>query len=353
MRIANFVIACSFVAVGCAAPVGDASEEPVASSEAALEAELTSAAPSLPTEVQAALSGGPLANEALDRLYTIDHYVPVGPGRRIHLTETFSLRAWLRWPHRTMLMLSGPIVDGDFYQIDADGYRGRDILARRGFFAVTADFEGTGKSTYPADGRSVTIERETEAMRKVVRYLQLVRLTPRVDLMGESWGGGVAAHLCADKLRVRSCTLASMLYLNPSTFAQMTFLSPDWKAMLDASPDGYLTTDFQLYLGIVGRSIPEVQTWTALNVPGKYTTGPLYAAFDLPFFDPTVARAPGLIVQGELDPNQDLDDTRQLARDYGSGAQLYVVPGAGHVPRVEPPPANTNYWSAILNFVDP
>jgi len=353
MKTTTFILLSSFLFVGCAAPTGESTEESVRSTSQTLDEEMAAAAPAVPTDVQNALSSSSFSQEALDRLYTLEHYVPVGTDRRIHLTETFTLRSWLRWPHRTVLMLPGPLSTGDFYQIDVDGYRGRDIMARRGFFAVTADFEGTGKSTYPLDGRSVSTTNQTEVMHKVVRYLRLVRLTARVDVLGESWGGGVAAQLCADPERVRSCVLASMLYKTPSSFADMTFRSPEFKAFLDTLPDGYLPTAPPLYAGLLSRSSPDVQTWGYAHLPGVYTTGPLYAVFDLPFFDPTIARAPGLIIQGEFDPNQSLDDTRELARDYGAGARLAVLAGAGHIPRIEPAPASTGYWSEVVSFVDP
>jgi len=353
MKTTSFVLLSTLVFVGCAAPASEEARETTKTSEAALDEAMASSAPALPSDVNTALSSESLTDDALDRLYTLEHYVPVGDGRTIHLTETFTLRAWARWPHRTMLMLPGPLVTGDFYQIDVDGYRGRDIMARRGFFAFTADFEGSGKSTYPIDGRSVSVANQTVVMHNIVRYLRAVRLTPRVDLLGESWGGGVAAELCADALRVRSCVLASMLYKTPSTFADMTFRSPGFKAFLDTLPDGYLPTDPSLYAGLLSHSSPEVQTWSNAHMPGRYTTGPLYAVFDLPFFDPTIARVPGLIGQGELDPNQSLDDTRELARDYGPGARLAVLPGAGHIPRIEVAPTNNSYWSEVIGFVDP
>jgi len=123
---------------------------------------------------------------------------------------------------------------------------------------------------------------------------------------------------------------------------------------LDSLPDGYSPTSPDVYAPIVGSSPPDVQAWTAANEPGTYTTVPLYDVFTLPFFDPTIARVPGRIIQGELDPNQSLDDTRELASDYGSaGAELVVISGGAHVPRIEASPHNTQYWDAVIQFVDP
>lgn len=334
---------------GCAAEPAEPAPPLAESADA-----LTAGAPGLPAEVAALLRGESLPAGALDKLYTVEHRVPVGPGRKIHLTETFTLRSWLRWPHRTALMLPGPLTPGDFYQIDVEGYRGRDILAKRGFFAVTADFEGTGGSTFPTDGKTVTLDGQALAMHRVVEYLRIVRLTPKVDVIGESWGGGVAAELCADRLRVRACVLASMLYKTASPFADASFRSPAFRAFLDTLPNGYFPTAAPVYAGLLASSPTDVQTWASARLPGTYTTRPLYDVFDLPFFTPNLARAPGLIVQGELDPNQALSDTLELAADYGTaGAALYVVEGGGHIPRIENPPSNTRWWGAVLGFLDP
>jgi len=353
MRRIPELLAFSFMAstaFGCVA----ASEEPKPETVATTTEALESDAPTLPSEVIEALKRGDVPKELLDKTFTLDHFVKVGSGRKIHVTETFTLRSWLRWPHRAIVMLPGPITPGEFYQIDVDGYRGRDLWAKRGFFAFTGDFEGTGKSTYPIDGRTISIASQVDAFAKVLHYVRATRWTPKVDLLGESWGGGVVAELCADHGHVRSCTLASMLYKTPSSFADMTFRSPGFHAFLDTLPNGYFDTAPWVYAGLLAASTPDVQTWGSINLPGKYQVTPLYDVFDLPFFTPNVARAPGLIVQGELDPNQSIDDSKDLARDYGTkGARLEVIVGAGHIPRIEAPPSNEKFWSTVVGFIDP
>jgi len=342
-----------FVGSGCAMESTAMPVDKEAVDTPAQRSKASSAA--LPAEVTRALaSNDPIPAHLLDTLYTVEHQIPVGDGRQIHVTETFSLAAQQRHPHRGILMLPGPLTKGDFYNIDVDGYRGRDIMAERGFFAFTADFEGTGLSTFPADGRSPSKDLQVEAMGIVLRELKDLRDIPHLDVLGESWAGGVAAELCADRGRVRSCTLASMIYRTASDFANATFRSPGFHAFLDSLPDGYFPTSPDTYFPVVGNSPPDVQAWTMANEPGSYTTVPLYDVFNLPFFDPTVARVPGRIIQGELDPNQSLDDTQELARDYGQeGAELVVISGSTHVPRVEAPPHNDQYWDAVIQFVDP
>lgn len=338
MKKANVGTWLALLVLGCAEPTG--------------AADLASAEPDLPASVQAELrAGGPADAHGWDRVHTLDHYVPVGPGRWIHVREGFTLRAWFRHERRAVLMLPGPIVTGEFYEIPVDGYRGRSILAEEGAFVFTADFEGTGESSMPADGRSPTQDLQVEAMRTVLRYIRLVRGVRQVDVLGESWGGGVAAELCADTRRVRSCVLASMLYRTASPFADATFRSPGFLALLDSLPDGYLPTAPETYLGLTFAMPPDVAAWTLAEMPGVYTIVPLQDVFDLPFFDATVARAPGLLVQGELDPNQSLDDSRELVHDYGGSMSLVVIPSGGHIPRTEPAPANDLWWAAVLDFL--
>lgn len=287
-----------------------------------------------------------------DGLVTTDHYVSVSSGRWIHLRETYQSRHHGHGPRRAVLMLPGPITNGDAYQLDVDGYRGRDILASEGAYAFTADFEGTGESSFPADGRSITQDSQVDAMRAVVSYIRRVRRVNRVDVLGESWGGGVAAELCADRRQVRSCILASMLYRTPSDFANMTFRSPGFHALLDSLPDGYIPTDGFLYGGLTAAMEPAVATAFVETQSGTYTTAPLYDVFDLPFFDPTQSRVPALLLQGELDPNQSIDDAIDLTNDYAGDMELVVITGAGHIPRLEPSPAHDVFWEEVLDFLD-
>ncbi len=292
---------------------------------------------------------------ALDPTFRIEHQVPVGPGRSLHVTETFSLRSFLReGPPRAMVMLPGPVSAGSFFNIDVPGYDGGRIMAHRGFFAYAVDFEGTGESTFPADGAAVTLESQVDAVQKVVDFVRQARGVPRVDLLGESWGGGVAAELCKPELGARSCILASMIYENPSPLAVAEFQSPGWLAFLQAQPNAYLTTTAPLYAQLVVDSPPDVQTWVETNAPGPYTVEPLFEFFTLPFFDPGAARVPGLILQGEDDPQSLPSDIQALAAAYGEhGAALVNISGGGHIPRIETAPHNAEYWSAVLDFVDP
>jgi len=189
-------------------------------------------------------------------------------------------------------------------------------------------------------------------MQVVLRYIRLIRGIGRVDVLGESWGGGVAAELCADRVRVRSCTIASIFYRTPSEFANQVFRSPEWRGFLDSLPDGYLPTNEFVYAGLTAGMEPAVAAAFVESESGLYPTAPLYDVFDLPYFDPSNTRVPGLLIQGELDPNQGLDDALDLVADYAGPMELVVVEGGGHIPRTEPSPYRDVYWDAVLDFLE-
>lgn len=347
------------VAFGCATevePPGSAARE--VEERAGANDEMLLDAPQLPEEVLRLLAQPEaLTDEELDRVYEVDHYVPVGRDRRVHLTETFSLRSWLTWPRRGALLLPGTIVKGSFYDLDVDGYRFATTLAREGFFAFAMDYEGSGESSYPEDGSSVTHEHLVESARRVLPYVRLVRWIPRVDAIGESNGAAVAAELCADSRRVRSCVLASALYREGTPFFEAAFLDPAFLAFLRAQPNGYIDVTPDLYFNITSRTGPEVTAEILATQPGVYAVAPLLAATERPWFDPTHAEVPALILQGTEDNIATQADSDLLAADYGSApgaggtATVVRIPGGGHIPRIEPAPVSEIWTSSVLEFL--
>lgn len=321
------------------------------------EAALVEASP-FPPELLRALDGDCAADE-LDRVITLEHDVRLGPGRHVHVTERFTPRAWLRWPHRGVLLLPGTVVNGSFYELDVDGYRFASDLAREGLFTFAMDYEGTGASSYPADGSTTSHDYLVDAARRVLRMLRMLRGIPRMDVLGESNGGAIAAELCADLRRVRSCVLASVLYTEGTPFFTAVFQDPGFLAFLSSQPDDYLSVGPELYFNIVSRTSPEVTGAILLTQPGVYSTAPLLVAASLPWFDPTAARVPGLIIQGTEDNIATQADADVLAADYGSapgagGAATVVrITGGGHIPRIEPPPVSDEFRDAVLTFLEP
>ncbi len=292
-----------------------------------------------------------LTEAQLDEVYRVEHDIDVAPGRRIHATESFSLRSWLQEPHRGIMLIPGPVTNAAFFNIPVDGYDSGAILAHDGYFAFNVDLEGVGKSSYPPDGRVCDTARGVADLTPVIEVIRKERLVPAVDVLGESWGGGIATELCAEH-GTRSCVLSSMLYKTTTPLGAATFLTPAFHAYLDSLTDGYFPTWPAFYTPFVYASPTDVQNYTYATQPGLYADASLYAPYNMPFFDPTHARAPGLILYGAMDPTVPLSDAQQLAAEYGSsGAQLVILPTGGHVPRVET--ANSGvWWSTVKNFLD-
>ncbi len=289
--------------------------------------------------------------ESLDVVVSLTHDVPFHDGHTVRVNEHFTLRSWLRSPKRAVLFLGSALAKGDFWSIPVEGYNGTEMAAKRGFFAYTVDYIGIGESYKPAEGLESTFRANNEALRAVVRYIRFRRAVPRVDLVGEGWGGAHALHLAADSARIRSCVMASMTYRIP-LIEQV--LQPDYQAFLDSLPNHYLPTDEEIYRQLTAEAPEEVGKYSRATQPGLY----LMTYFrdmggGLPYFDPSVARVPGVVIYGSKDL---VEDGRALASDYGDEAnvgRLIVLQGGRHAPRLEAPPVAEAYWSHLFDFIDP
>jgi len=300
---------------------------------------------------------GHCPSDLLDHVYTVQHHVTVGPNRSVHVVEMFTLRAFLRPVRRGALLLPGPVSVASFYEIDVDGYRFQSDLARQGMFTFAVEYEGTGESTYPTDGFSVSQDYLVDETRTVLGAVRSLRHIPRVDIIGESVGGGIAAELCADASRTRSCVLASMVYLHITPFAQAVFLDPGFIAFLESAPNGYLNVGPPLYFNVVERSSPDVTAAILATQPGVYSVAPLLDPANIPWWDPTQANVPALLIAGTEDDIEAQDDPELLAAAYGSARRhqptttIVRITGAGHIPRVEPAPINGQFRDAVLSFL--
>jgi pimeloyl-ACP methyl ester carboxylesterase len=347
------MLALAMGVVGCSAAPGDGT---TGSSASAVECDdgsgVVDHSDPLPAGVLQALAHSSDLTEAqLDQVYRVAHDFDVAPDRRIHATESFTLRSWLRAPHRAVMLIPGPVTNAAFFDIPVDGYDSGAILAQAGYFAFTVDLEGVGQSSYPPDGRVCDTARGVADLTPVLGAIRQERFVPAVDVLGESWGGGIAAELCAEH-GTRSCVMSSMLYKNTTPIGAATFLTPEFHAFLDSLTTGYFPTNGPFYAGFVAESPADVQTYTYATQPGLYADASLYAPYDMPFFDPTHARVPGLVLFGAEDPTVPLSDAQQLAAEYGShGAELFVLPAGGHVPRVETASSGI-WWNKVLTFLD-
>ncbi len=295
----------------------------------------------------------PELDQDLDRVYTQEHHVPVGDGRTLVVTEFFTLCSWLRGPRHAVLFLQGPVFQGNSWNIPMEGYDGPGMAARRGLFAFTVDYFGVARSYCPENGLDATFEANVAALSIVLKFIRFHRAVPKVALVAEGSGGSMATRLAADAQRISSCVLAAMLYKYPIGGPSQ---SPEFVALLTGSPNGYFSIPAPAYELFLQEAPAEVRDYVLETQPSVYPTSAMLsvAASEPPFFDPSHARAPGLVIFGEKDIVAGPQDPHELAADYGkAGAKLVTSESAGHAPRIESPAVVDWFWPQVFDFIDP
>lgn len=288
---------------------------------------------------------------ALDRVHSFSYRIPYAPGKHLFVTESFSLRSVLRWPGRAVIFLPGPAFRGNFWSIPVEGYNITEAAARRGFFAFTIDYVGVGGTYQPPDGSTATFLANVAPVRKLIDFVRHFRLIRRVDVVGEGFGSAIAAELAAESQRVRSVVLSTVAYrdINPAFLA---FFSPEFEAFLRSQPDGYWEPNN--YGQTLAASPEQVRAWVLETQPGLYPTGQALQFWDvgMPYFDPARAEVPALIIQGERDPFPAPGDSQNLVDSWAAGAEFVLIPGGGHVPRIEAEAIAVQYVDALFRFLD-
>ena len=284
-------------------------------------------------------------------MLTFEHDVRLASGT-IHMYEHVNPDVWSRGDRRVIVLVPGPIATAAFFRIPVAGYDAASELVRAGFVCVTLDLIGTGKSSRPADGRAATLACQVAALREAITAYCSIREVAKIDILGESWGGAIAAELAADPKRVRSVIMSSTLYRTSTPLVDAMVRNPGMRAMLDSLPDGYLPVTEQIWGPLAQRFPRAVADWTLEHQVGAFPSAPVYALLDLPYFDPTKACVPGLVIHGAEDDRQGADDAKDLASRFVTGrdASLVSLAGAGHVPRVEAVSRDA-FWSSVMSFL--
>lgn len=293
-------------------------------------------------------------DKTLNRVHKLRHFVSYAPGEKIFVTEYFTLRSVLRQPARAVIFLTAAEYRGSFWDIPVSGYSAPAMAAERGFFAYTIDYIGMGGSHRPGGGSGLDFLRNAEAVSKLVDRVRRSRRVDKVDLVGEGFGGEVAAALADDSMRIRSVFLSSVWYKEFSEPFRAAFINPAFEAFLRSRPDGYWIPNF------VARTLAwtdnqEIRdyvfsTQQDLEVP----TGPFLQLFEpgLPIIDAVAARVPALIVSPEFNPFPAPGDMAKLATEWGGGASLVILQGSFHASRIEGPEIAGEYFQQLFNFID-
>lgn len=275
---------------------------------------------------------------------------PLGHGRWLSITETFSPRCRRPGERRAVLFLSGSAFKGNHWTVPYPGYDAPALAARRGFYAYTVDYLGVGESFRPADGRDASFEAQVEAVGRLVDWIRRARRVPGVDLVGAGFGGGVAAVLAQDPQRVRSVTMSAQIY-RQLTGGPLT--DPDFIAALESSPDGYFFVPGEAGAQFFNGTPEPVQDYLIATQGGTYPVDNFLVATDLPFFDATAGRAPLLVLYGQQDGIALQSDIEDLVAEWGAEALLAVNPEAAHAPRLESPEIAAWFWQEVFAFIDP
>ncbi len=286
-------------------------------------------------------------------IHSFSHWIPIGPGQKLFVTEYFTQRSLLREPARAAIFLTGPEFHGNFWSIPVEGYNAPVMAARRGFFAYTLDYVGVVPSYVPENGFEVDYLTQVGPLSDLIDFVRRSRQVDTVDLIGEGYGAEVAAQLNDDTDRVRSVTMSVITYkeLHP---AILPFFSPELEAFLRSQPNGYWAPDFlDLTLGFSPNQ--QLREYVFATQPGVYAVGPALAFWDLelPIIDAPAALVPGLVIGAEFDPFPAPGDNAELAADWGAGATLVMIPGAHHVPRIEAEEIAGQFYDALFGFIDP
>lgn len=286
----------------------------------------------------------------LSKVYSFDHFITLDDATVVHVTEHFTLSSWLRQVRRGAVFLSGSVFKGNHWSIPVEGYDATRMFAEKGVFAFTVDHLGVGQTSAPEDGSAITLEANVKMVQGAIEVLRQARGISRFDVVGAGYGGGVAAHLAADDKLIRSCVLTAMLYID---LAGGPLADDNFIDFLQNAVDGYIFFPPEAYLPVTGSALPEVRQYVLETQPGIYPVHNFLVATDLPFFDPGVARVPGLVIYGSEDTVGGPADPVALATDYGEdGAELVILEGGSHAARMDPPEIAAEFWRVIFDFLD-
>lgn len=253
----------------------------------------------------------------------------------------------------SVLLLSGPMTTGTSFHIPIDGFDAATRLAATGRASWSVDYVGTGRSTIPVDGAAVSPHDSLGALEIALEQMRERHGVDRIDIVAESIGGGLATVLARSPL-VRSVVISTVMFETLSPLAQMMFCSDDFAALLASFDDGYFVVGPEFFAGAMADAEPSVADWLSGTQCGRYPVGFLSLPLKgLPWFDPSGAVAPGLVLVGPGDPVPGPGDAAALARAYGARGAVYEeLADGGHVLRLQPRTISDRYWARVIDWLD-
>jgi len=232
-----------------------------------------------------------------------------------------------------------------------------EVLRKEGFRVVVPDQVGFGRSSKPI------IPYNFHDMALNTRRLLASLGIPKVTVVGHSMGGMLAARFAAS---FPTLTERAVLY-DPIGLTDPRYEQP-WPSAEEAYKAAMAQTDDQRYQGFyanVRRYFPSAGAWKPeyeqyvriLYAPTLGSDWPRLAMVrsiyrEMPYLDPVVydwakIKVKTLVIGGEKD-GQDFPRLAKHIADTIPGAELVIVPNAGHVLHLETPDV---FYRELLKFL--
>lgn len=233
-----------------------------------------------------------------------------------------------------------------------------EALAHRGWHAVAPDLRGHGGSDHPTGAGDYSFE----IMAADVVALADALGFDRFALVGHSMGGGIAQFVALDHPeRLTALVLASTFHgpvkgisMELVELGRWVVRSSGMAGLAEAlaarradDPESVAAVE-RLQEARPGYVDQTRRRLEATSPDMWMATAPLFVQQEDRLERLASLEVPTAVIVGELDATM-LDDCRRLAGTI-PGAQLTVIPGAGHVPQLENPEA---WETALVGFLDP
>lgn len=232
-----------------------------------------------------------------------------------------------------------------------------DRLAAQGWHAVAPDLRGHGASDHPAAEEAYTFE----ILAADVLALAGALGWDRFALVGHSMGGGIAQLVALDHPERLTRLVLASTYHGPVKGVGMDLVDLG-RLIVRRSGMAGLAQALAAYRADHPDSVAAIERLQEAQ-PGyaeasrarlESTSPDMWLALAPRFVDQAdrldrlaSLTVPTAVIVGELDGTM-LDDSLRMAKVI-PGAELTVIPGAGHVPQIEKP---DDWWAALSGFLN-
>lgn len=283
---------------------------------------------------------------SINQIERDEYFIDTDTGMRLYTVEK---RLASTRPSKAVLLIHGSGVGYGYYDIPIGDYSMADYLARKGFYVFMVDQRGYGRSTKP-DGLSVTAEQSAADLKSVVDFIKRKAQIEKVDLVGHSWGGAVAAVL-AGKYQGDIGRVVLIGFPYKKVHAQFQ-PAVEMVANLAKSGQAYFSNPNPMQVRAMMYGYEEkVVDWYANLVAQVYGTVPTGLSLDLESFEyskyiPQIT-SPTLLINGLLEDVVDQEDTIQCLNDLTMSEKGFLMVGnARHLVMLE-----KNAYASLNNAV--